>query len=86
MKEKFQDMENCRKKSNRNPGNKKYLKSNKNTVESHSTRLEQMEDRISGLKDKIDSKGKKRILRQNTQKLQIMAIEDEEEPQTKVIQ
>jgi chromosome segregation ATPase len=40
--------------SNRNPRNKKFLKSNKNTFENHFSRLDQVEDRISGLKDKID--------------------------------
>jgi hypothetical protein len=45
---------NQTKKKKRNPGNKKLLRSNKNTTESHSNGLEQVEDRISGLKEKID--------------------------------
>jgi hypothetical protein len=54
MKEEYKiDMESLRKKeSHRNPGNKKFLKSNKSTVESHSSRLEPAKNRISGLKDK----------------------------------
>jgi chromosome segregation ATPase len=41
--------------SNRNPGNKKSLKSTKNTVESHSSRLEQVKTDFSGLTNKINT-------------------------------
>jgi hypothetical protein len=51
--------ENLRKKSNRNPRNKKSFSQTKTTVEGHSSRLEQVEDRISELKDKIEIKEKK---------------------------
>jgi predicted nucleic acid-binding Zn-ribbon protein len=62
--------ENLRKKSNRNPRNKKSFSQTKTTVEGHSSRLEQVEDRISELKDKIEIKEKKIIkLGQTTQEL-----------------
>jgi chromosome segregation ATPase len=51
-------MENLRKKSNRNPRNKKSLSQTKNTVKGHSSRLEQVEDRISALEEKIEIKEK----------------------------
>jgi hypothetical protein len=51
-------MQNLRKKSDRNPGNKISFnqKKKKNTVKSHYSKLERVEDRISGIKDKIDMK------------------------------
>jgi chromosome segregation ATPase len=58
IKEEFnKDMQNLRKKSDRNPGNKiSFNQKKKNTVKSHSSKLERVEDRISGIKDKIDIK------------------------------
>jgi hypothetical protein len=59
MKEELnEDMENLRKRTEQNPGNKKFLNQIKNTVESYSSRLEQVEGRISGLEDKTDIKEK----------------------------
>jgi hypothetical protein len=59
MKEELnEDMENLRKRTEQNPGNKKFLNQIKNTVESYSNILEQVEGRISGLEDKTDIKEK----------------------------
>jgi hypothetical protein len=61
MKEELnKDKENLRKKeSNRNPGNKKPLSSNKKYSGRPLSRLE-VEDKISGLKDKIILKKKQK--------------------------
>jgi hypothetical protein len=72
MKKEFNNnMESLKKRElNRNPGNKKSIKSIKNTIESHSSRLEQVEDRITGFEDKIVIKEKvEKFLDKNTKEL-----------------
>jgi hypothetical protein len=72
MKKEFNNnMESFKKRElNRNPGNKKSIKSIKNTIESHSSRLEQVEDRITWFEDKIVIKEKvEKFLDKNTKEL-----------------